>query len=761
MPKPKLFFLLLLSLISAQILAKLPPTSGENRIYNTKLGLHLFLAEAGLFWKSDFQEYTYPNGEQPFGLTVNFERILKNAPIRDDKPVFSWKVPKKALEQSAYQVLVSSTKEKLALNEGDLWDSKKVSTNKSDNIDYSGTALKPVISYYWKVRIWDNGNGPSEYSVPQSFKIIADKTVYNDPGIFQITDFKPVKFEKRNNKLFLDFGKDAFATLTLNYKALKPETISITIGEQLNADGSINTKPAGSIRSHQVVLNVHPQQSVYQISLEPDRRNTKPQAAQLPESFPVLTPFRYVEISGNSQRIKRDDVVQLRYHTYFNDHASAFHSSNDILNQVWDICKYTIKATSFTGLYMDGDRERIPYEGDAYLNQLSHYTTDRAYTIAKNSIEYFMHYPTWPTEWQLNVALMMEQDYLYTGSTKLIKKYYEQLKFKTLMGLAGEDGLISTKSPKLTNEFMKNLGFKDGNRRLVDLVDWPAGPNKGERDGFVFMPYNTVINVLYVKNMEIMASFAKILDKPKEEADFNEKALIAKMAINQKMLSKTSKVYTDGIGTEHASIHANMFALAFNMVPKENIKPVIDFIKSRGMACSVYGAQYLMEALYNASEADYALSLMTSTSQRSWYNMIRVGSTMTMEAWDMKYKPNSDWNHPWGAAPANVIPRLMWGIQPKTPGGSIIAIKPQLSTLTHTEIKVPFLNGEVYATYKKVDKNKQIYSFDIPANMLADVKFTYMPNQTLRVNGKIADIKPDSIRLEPGISLIELINNNF
>ena len=42
------------------------------------------------------------------------------------------------------------------------------------------------------------------------------------------------------------------------------------------------------------------------------------------------------------------------------------------------------------------------------------------------------------------------------------------------------------------------------------------------------------------------------------------------------------------------------------------------------MACSVYGSQYLLEALYKAGEADYALQLMTSDSKRSWLNMIRV-----------------------------------------------------------------------------------------------------------------------------------------
>ncbi|MGI6302875.1 MAG: hypothetical protein ACOX52_17715 [Verrucomicrobiota bacterium] len=55
--------------------------------------------------------------------------------------------------------------------------------------------------------------------------------------------------------------------------------------------------------------------------------------------------------------------------------------------------------TSFAGIYIDGDRERIPYEGDAYINQLGHYAVDREYAIARRTIEHFMDHPTWPTEW--------------------------------------------------------------------------------------------------------------------------------------------------------------------------------------------------------------------------------------------------------------------------------------------------------------------------------------------------------------------------
>lgn len=39
--------------------------------------------------------------------------------------------------------------------------------------------------------------------------------------------------------------------------------------------------------------------------------------------------------------------------------------------------------------------------------------------------------------------------------------------------------------------------------------------------------------------------------------------------------------------------------------------------------------------------------------------MIDQGSTITMEAWSLKAKPNQDWNHAWGAAPANLLPRYL------------------------------------------------------------------------------------------------------
>ena len=48
-----------------------------------------------------------------------------------------------------------------------------------------------------------------------------------------------------------------------------------------------------------------------------------------------------------------------------------------------------------------------------------------------------------------------------------------------------------------------------------------------------------------------------------------------------------------------------------------------------------------------------------------------------MEAWDDAIKPNQDWNHAWGAAPANIIPRFFCGIRPTQPGFKRFVVEPQ------------------------------------------------------------------------------------
>jgi hypothetical protein len=679
--------------------------------------------------------------ESPTGLMVEFIREPERVLISDPKPEFSWIVPDNAINQTAYQILVSSTKELLSGDIGDLWNGIKTISSKSVEVQYSGGNLVDNYKYFWKVRIWDRKGRPSSWSEIQPFRTGILKDYETAGNRFTETLIKPEKLIRTGNKsYFADFGRDAFGNLVLEINPESKDTIIVHLGEKTEGPNRIDRKPPGTIRYQRIALPLEPGKTRYTLDIPPDARNTGPAAVHLPDSIGVITPFRYCELENCSFELNPENVRQKAFWYYFENGNSAFICSDSVLNKVWDISKYTIKATSFAGLYVDGDRERIPYEADAYINQLGHYYTDREFSLARRTNEYFINHPTWPTEWILQTLLMFYNDFMYTGNPESISQFYKELQHKTLIEIARPDGLISSKN--VTEEIMTKLGFTNAKERLRDIVDWPPSQKdtgwqlatpEGERDGYEMVEVNTVVNAFHYRNLALMSEIAGYLGRSVDSALYSNQSLKVRKAFNEKLFDRNRGIYLDGEFSGHSSLHANMMALAFDLVPGEYKRSVIDFIKSRGMACSVYGAQFLLEGLYKAGEPDYAMSLMTATHDRSWWNMIRSGSTITMEAWDMKYKPNSDWNHAWGAAPANIIPGYMWGIRPVKPGYSKAVIKPQLSTLTYSHISVPTIRGNIVAEFKNSGKSKE-YLIIIPANMECDFVITTVNNLTIKLH---------------------------
>jgi len=702
---------------------------------------------------------TIQNKNSPEGLMIEFIREPDYVPIMDLKPEFSWIVPQSANVQSAYQILVASSVEKLEKNTADIWDSQKIISNKSIEIEYGAPDLTDNSDFCWKVRVWNEDDVPSEYSCIQSFTTGVPKEYTTTTNKFQTLLIEPARFIRiSDDHYFVDFGKDAFGTLVLEFAPVSVDTIIVRLGEKTSGLNKIDPNPGGSLRYHKILLPVNPETTKYILNLPKDARNTGPAAIQLPDSFGVITPFRYCELENCRFKLKHENIHQKAFWYFFDDELSSFTSNDTILNSIWDICKYSMKATSFTGIYIDGDRERIPYEADAYINQLGHYYTDREYSMARRTNEYFIKHPTWPTEWILHTVPMFYYDYLYTGNIESVKEYYEELQHKLLIPLSRKDGLISSK--KCTDEIMTNLGFSGANKRLEDIVDWPPSQKdtswklttvEGERDGYEMVEINTVVNAFYYNGLKYMSYLAGQLGKKCDSVFYHNLALKVKGTINDKLLSKTTGIYLDGESSQHSSLHANMMALAFNLVPEVNKKRVIDFIKSRGMACSVYGAQYLLEGLYEAGESDYAFQLLTATHDRSWWNMIKSGTTISMEAWDMKYKPNSDWNHAWGAAPANIIPRYMWGIRPTEPGWAKAIIKPQLSILKKSKISVPIIRGNIIAEFIDNGQSKE-YTITIPANMECD--FVLPDKNGVFLNSVKTDSDSGILKLKPGLNKI-------
>jgi len=551
-------------------------------------------------------------------------------------------------------------------------------------------------------------------------KAIFSQVYHSNLNDFVISYNKPIKIlDIGEGCYFIDFGKAYFGTIALRILENYSDSVIIHLGEKAIAN-SVDRNPGGTIRYQKVVLKNIKTDTIIDLKLKADKRNTSPPAILLHPKFGVVMPFRYCEIENFKLPIEKIEIYQKALYYRFDDNATYFNTSNKILNQILELCKHTIKATTFTGYYIDGDRERIPYEADAYINQLSHFCLDTVYSIAQRTIEHFINNTTWPTEWILHTSMLAYHYYIYSGDIKFLDEIYSNLQYKSLIELERADGLITTKSAALNNDLMKKLGFKDTKTKINDIVDWP----QVERDGYEMLPVNTVVNSFYYNNLVIMSKIAGILNKIQDSLMYIEKSKVVRDAINSKLFNSQTGLYIDGEGSIHSSLHANMFPLAFGIVPQERVKKVIDFIKTRGMACSVYGAQYLLEALYKYGESDYAFKLITDTlGDRNWYNMIRLGSTMTLEAWDKKYKPNLDWNHAWATAPLNIYVRYMWGIEPSKVAFEEIIFNPQLTELNFAEIKFPTLKGIVYASYKKLH-DKIIYEIQLPESMKGKLYIT-------------------------------------
>lgn len=100
--------------------------------------------------------------------------------------VFSWEMEskEKSVVQTAYRIVISSSEEKLNVNDYDIYDTGNKKSPESIQIAYKGNVLDPAFTYYWKVEVWDQKSQKSNWSSNQHFTT----------GLFSKNDWKNAKW---------------------------------------------------------------------------------------------------------------------------------------------------------------------------------------------------------------------------------------------------------------------------------------------------------------------------------------------------------------------------------------------------------------------------------------------------------------------------------------------------------------------------------------------------------------------------------------
>ena len=108
-----------------------------------------------------------PDKGDTMNITTLFCEGLSNpAGIDATAPNLGWQAESGARgeRQTGYQVVVSSRREYLEADRGDVWNSGRVNSDASVNVPYGGFPLESGRAYYWKVRVWDSEGKPSPWS---------------------------------------------------------------------------------------------------------------------------------------------------------------------------------------------------------------------------------------------------------------------------------------------------------------------------------------------------------------------------------------------------------------------------------------------------------------------------------------------------------------------------------------------------------------------------------------------------------------------
>lgn len=93
--------------------------------------------------------------------------------LQEQQPRLSWKIgsgKERGIAQKAYQVFVSSSAAGAENSEADLWNSGKVYSDSSINIQFEGKGLESYKQVFWKVKVWTN-QGDSAISPVNQWKM--------------------------------------------------------------------------------------------------------------------------------------------------------------------------------------------------------------------------------------------------------------------------------------------------------------------------------------------------------------------------------------------------------------------------------------------------------------------------------------------------------------------------------------------------------------------------------------------------------------
>ena len=357
--------------------------------------------------------------------------------------------------------------------------------------------------------------------------------------------------------------------------------------------------------------------------------------------------------------------------------------------------------------------------------------------LSRHSASWIIEFPTWPIEWNQQLAVIAFQDYMSTANPDLGMAYLDRLVDNTksqYVDSTSTIGVIPTSEPFAA----------DGH-----IVGWDPTPNASQ---FRNSDHMTPCNSWAVGGLEKLATIAHAGGNVTAAATMRSRAAALKKAMLATMWDASTGRFCDGICADpevsgHSSIYTDLAALYNHVVPAASVNGVWAKVAERGLEdLGAYGAYLFFSALAQnpgGDDGNLVLETLTKCDPTSWCAEWELwNATMTMEGFPVAASNGNSLSHLWGTSAISGIVNNLLGITPTAPGFATFTVKPKLGSLQHATIKVPTLHGFIC-----VAATPETLSVNVPCNtwahlcLMAPAELRQRPSQVakLRIDGVVVN----------------------
>jgi alpha-L-rhamnosidase len=424
--------------------------------------------------------------------------------------------------------------------------------------------------------------------------------------------------------------------------------------------------------------------------------------------------FRFVDVAGSEELRNRLRIEARVVHTDVKD-AGDFQCSNVLFNRILHNYRWSQRSNMHCGVPSDcPHRERVGYTGDGHTSAeaaIFNFDMSRFYTKwlrdisdAQNSDTGFVPHsapfegggggPPWGSAFVILPWLL----YLYYGDRRVLEEHYTGMKRWV--------------------EYLKTRTDKDGIVICEEPGDWDLG--EWATLDRVEIPPALVNTCYYAHVAQLMEKSAAVLGNTQDSAWFHSLADAAATAVNRRFFNQSRAQYWEG------RQGANVFPLAFGLVPQEHKKAVLDRLaeiivneNDSHFDTGMFATRLVIKVLTEGGRGDLAYNIMNQQTKPGFGWQIAQGATTLWENWNGE---NSH-NHPMFGGVCEWFYQALAGISPdpQSPGFKHVLIKPYLlGDLSHVEARYRSVHGEIRSSWTKNEEEFNL-SLTIPGNCTATV----------------------------------------